>query len=126
MQESETSVGCPIKLVYNDHCTNEVMGYTDADWARPGHKSTSGYVFMINGGAASWMSQTQPVVALSAARTECIAASEAVKGTLYLHKLMAEMRHGEPATIILLEDTVLLRLGTQTKTNHQKSHHIDT
>ena len=68
------------------------MGYTDADWARPGHKSTSGYVFMIDGGAASWMSQTQPVVALSAARTECIAASEAVKGTLYLHKLMAEMR----------------------------------
>ena len=33
------------------------------------------------------------------------------EGALYLHKLVAEMRHGEPATIALLEDTVLLKLG---------------
>ena len=86
VQESENIgwLSHPIKQVYDDHCANEVMGYSDADWARPGHKSTSGYVFMINGGAASWMSQTQPVVALSAARTECIAASEAVKGSTIL------------------------------------------
>ena len=120
MHESENIGRFSIKQVYNDHCAtdhraNEVLGYSDADCARPGRKSTSGDVFMINGGAASWKSQTQLMVALIAAETECIAASEAAKGALYPHKLMAEMRHEEPATITLLQDTVLLRLGLETR-----------
>ena len=48
---------------------------------------------------------------------------EAVKGTLYLHKLMAEMRHGEPATIALLEDTVLLKLGLKLRLITKSSSH---
>ena len=35
---------------------------------------------------------------------ECTAASEAVKGVLYLHKLMAEMRHEELAKVTLFKD----------------------
>ena len=54
---------------------NKVQGYSDADWAgqMPGRKSTSGYVFMLNGGAVSWRSFTQPVVAQSTAEAEYIA-----------------------------------------------------
>jgi hypothetical protein len=41
MQESENIGRFSIKQVYNDHRPNEVMGYTDADWAKqlPGRKS---------------------------------------------------------------------------------------
>ena len=128
MQESENIGRFSIKQVYNDHRPNEVMGYTDADWAKqlPGRKSTSGYVFMINGGAVSWKSQTQPVVALSTAEAEYIAASEAAKEALYLRKLMAEMRHEEPATVTLFEDNSAAEAWTRNETDHQKSRHIDT
>jgi hypothetical protein len=36
-----------------------IQGYVDADWAGDIDKrrSTSGYVFMMNGGAISWMSK---------------------------------------------------------------------
>ena len=38
---------------------NKPHGYSDADWAGeiPGRKSTSGYVFMLNGAAVSWPSR---------------------------------------------------------------------
>ena len=36
---------------------------------------------------------------------ECTAASEVVKGVLYLHKLMAEMRYEEFAKVTLFKDS---------------------
>jgi hypothetical protein len=45
----------------------DIHGFVDADWAEdPDHRiSTSGYVFNLFGGAISWMSKIQVVVALS-------------------------------------------------------------
>ena len=85
MQEDK-NVGCfSIKQIWNDHRLNEVIWYSDADWANqvPGWKSTSGYVFMINGRAVSWKSQTQSIVALSTAEAQYVAVSEAAKEALY-------------------------------------------
>ena len=65
------------------------------------------------------------MVALST-EAECIAASETAKGAPYLHKLMAEMRHEEPATVTLFEDNSAAEAWTQNETDHQKSLHIDT
>ena len=45
----------------------DIRGFVDADWARDldQRRSTSGYVFNLFGGAVSWMSKKQSVVALS-------------------------------------------------------------
>ena len=45
----------------------DINGFVDADWGRDlDHRiSTSGYMFNLFGGAISWMSKRQDVVALS-------------------------------------------------------------
>ena len=45
----------------------DIRGFVDADWAGDldQRRSTSGYVFSLFGGAVSWMSKRQSVVALS-------------------------------------------------------------
>ena len=41
----------------------QVVGYCDADYAGDidSRKSTTGYVFLLNGGAISWNSKKQPI-----------------------------------------------------------------
>ena len=70
-------------------------------------------------------SQTQPVVALST-EAERTAASEAVKGVSYLHKLMAERRHEELAKVTLFGDNSAAEAWIQNETDHQMSHNIET
>ena len=57
------------------------MGYSDADWAGDvnDRKSTSGYLFMMNGGAVTWKSKKQSCVALSTAEAEYVALSSAAQ-----------------------------------------------
>eukprot|EP00253_Pinus_taeda_P004710 PITA_04710 len=65
-------------LYTTSECSN-LVGYTDNDWARSvdDRKSTSGYVFHMGSGAISWASKKQPIVALSTAEAEYVAATSA-------------------------------------------------
>ena len=71
----------------------EVLGYTDADWAQDtlDRKSTSGYVFLLSGGAISWSSKKQTSVALSTMEAEFVALSHATKDTLWLRTLLTDL-----------------------------------
>ena len=62
-----------------DAIANEIIGYTDSDWASDGagRKSRGGYVFLCNGGAISRQSRKQDLVAASTTEAEYIACSEA-------------------------------------------------
>lgn len=54
-------------------------GYSDSDWGndRDSRKSTTGFVFTLGGGAISWASRRQTIVAQSTAEAEYVAACEA-------------------------------------------------
>ena len=54
-------------IFYKRRCKDELVGYTDSDYARDvgDRRSTSGYVFVQSGGAVAWASKKQPVVTLS-------------------------------------------------------------
>ena len=58
-----------------------VHGFVDSDWVGDihGRRSTSGYVLRLFGGAFSWMSRKQYMVALSPAEDEYIATTHASK-----------------------------------------------
>ena len=64
----------------------DIHGFFDADWARDLDQriSTSGYVFNLFGGAVSWMSKNQSVVALSTTEAEYKVATQASKESIWL------------------------------------------
>ena len=68
-----------LMLTYRKTDTLRLGGYTDADWAgcRDTKKSTSGYMFTLAGGAVSWKSCKQSIVASSIMYAEFIACFEA-------------------------------------------------
>jgi hypothetical protein len=70
-----------------------VRGYVNSDFAGDleKRKFTTGYVFIIAGGAVSWVSKLQTVVALSTTEAEYMAATQACKEAIWMKKLMEEL-----------------------------------
>ena len=66
-------------LVYGGHKELVVNSYVDAsfDTNPDDSKSQTGYFFLLNGGAISWCSSKQSIMAGSTCEAEYIAASEA-------------------------------------------------
>ncbi|CAL8993231.1 unnamed protein product, partial [Prunus brigantina] len=72
-------------LVYGGTSELQVEAFTDSDFASDvdDRKSTSGYVFILNGGVVSWRSCKQSVTADSTTEAEYVAASEAAKEAVW-------------------------------------------
>lgn len=72
----------------------EVIGYSDASYKADVDdlKSTSGYVFMMAGGAVSWKSVKQSLTATSTMQAKYIAVHEATGQTLWLRNFILEIK----------------------------------
>ena len=80
-----------LAMKYHKSEDGSLIGYSDADWGGDSddRHSTTGNLFLMAGGAISWLSKKQAVVALSTAEAEYIALSlEAV----WLRRLLTELR----------------------------------
>ena len=68
------------------------MGYADAAYANnEDYKSTSGYVFIAQGGAITWRSKKQTTIALSSMKAEYVAISKAAREACWLRSLYDEL-----------------------------------
>eukprot|EP00253_Pinus_taeda_P016490 PITA_16490 len=103
----------------------DIRGFVDADWARDLDKrrSTSGYVFNLFGGAVSWMSKKQSVVA-STTEAEYVAATHASKEAVWLQRLCSSMGLVQEAIRIDYDSQSAIFLANNT-TYHSKTKHID-
>ena len=80
-------------LVYGGDKELVVNGYVDAsfDTDPDDTKSQTGYVFILNGGAVSWCSSKQIVVAGSMCEEEYIAASEAANEGVWMKEFISDL-----------------------------------
>src|SRR5258708_17030011 len=71
---------------------DELIGYTDADWAnnQSNCHSVSGYAFLFSGGAISWMSKQQSTITASSTHAEYITTTEAAKELVWLCHLLTK------------------------------------
>ena len=73
-------------LTYRKSNQLEVIRYSDSDYAGcvDSRKSTFGYIFLLAGGAVSWKSGKQSVIATSTMEAEFVAYFEATVHALWL------------------------------------------
>jgi hypothetical protein len=83
-----------LMLTYKRTDSLEIAGYSDADYARDvdDRKFTSGYVFTLTGGAISWKSFKQTIMATSTMVDEYVACYEATGQAIWLKKFIPGLR----------------------------------
>ncbi|MCO5588028.1 hypothetical protein L7F22_041982 [Adiantum nelumboides] len=87
-------------------------------------KSTSGYVFTLAGGAVSWCSRLQKIVALSTTEAEYISATEASKEAIWLARLCSEFGLPDKAPMLGCDSQSAICLAKNAMF-HARTKHID-
>ena len=107
---------------------NTLWGYVDSDWAGcpDTRKSTSAYVFMLNGAAISWRSKRQTTVALSTAEAEYISASAMVQEVIYLRKFLENLGfpQKEP-TPVFADNETCIKWSEGSVGGSERAKHVD-
>ena len=106
---------------------NIIYGFADADFASDvdSRKSTTGWVFIFNGGAISWRSHQQSITALSTSEAEYMSLSDAAKEARSLLKLNKTLENESKNKITLFEDNRGCEKWTRTLSEPNRTKHID-
>lgn len=102
-----------------------VKGYVDSDFAGDLNKSksTTGYVFTLAGGAVSWVSKLQTVVALSTTEAEYMAATQACKEAVWIQRLLEELGHMQKKIVLFCDSQSALHIA-RNPAFHSRTKHI--
>ncbi|RVW24610.1 Retrovirus-related Pol polyprotein from transposon TNT 1-94 [Vitis vinifera] len=81
-------------LTYRRSSHLEIVGYSDSDFAGclDSRRSTLGYIFMLAGGAVSWKSVKQTLIASSTMEVEFIACYEASNHGIWMQNFITKLR----------------------------------
>ena len=106
--------------------STKVLGYSDADFAGDvdTRRSTTGYVFILNGGAISWSSRHQKTVATSTMEAEYMAQAAAAKEGLWVRKLQRNLGIKDCTIKIFADNQAAIKLANN-PTSSARSKHID-
>ena len=106
--------------------SNDLIGYCDADYAgdTDTRKSTSGYIFILHGGAITWSSKRQATVAASTTEAEYMAAAAAVKEALWLRTLLSELQLDIDNITIMADNQSAIKL-LRNPISSMRTKHID-
>ena len=113
--------------MYFNKDENILSAYSDADWAGDlnDHKSSSGYISMLSGGAVSWKSRKQTCVALSTAEAEYVALANAAQEVIWMRQLMENLECKQSEPTVVYEDNQAAICIAQNPQHHNKTKHID-
>ena len=115
-------------LVYGGEKELVVNGYVDAsfDTDPDDSKSQTRYIFILNGGAVSWCSSRQSVMAGSTCEAEYIAASEAANEGVWMKEFIFDLGVIPSASglmKIFCDNTGAIALAKESRF-HKKTKHI--
>nr|BDI54541.1 retrotransposon protein, putative, Ty1-copia subclass [Triticum aestivum] len=115
-------------LVYGGDEELVVKGYVDAsfDTDLDDSKSQTGYVYMLNGGAVSWCSCKQSVVAGSTCEAEYMAASEAAHEAIWVKEFITDLGvipNASGPMKLFCDNTGAIALAKEPRF-HKKTRHI--
>jgi hypothetical protein len=112
--------------VYRRGSERGPVGWCGADWAgdRDDRKSTSGWVVQLAGGAVSWFSKRQPVVALSSAEPEYICACSCAQEIMFFRQALSGVGFKVGGKTTVWCDSQSAMEMTQNPTNG-RANHID-
>jgi hypothetical protein len=115
-------------LTYSNDTTQisyrKIVAYSDASYApnNLSRKSHGAYIFMYNGGAISWSSKRQSIIALSSCEAEYVALCEAAKESEWLSNLHKEINgHSEP-TLIFEDNQSAIKLANNGMFSSRTKH----
>ncbi len=116
-----------LRLRYQRSGSREVVGYSDADWASSvdDRRSTSGVLYMLAGGAITWVSKRQPTVALSTAEAEYTALCAASQEAVWLRRLMGELGFDPAASTDIYGDNQGALAIARNPVGHKRVKHFD-
>jgi hypothetical protein len=105
---------------------NKMVGWADADGSmQEDRHAISGYAFLIDGSAVSWLSKCQEIISLLMTESEYIAATHAAKEALWLRSLISQVFGPIPDLTTLFSDNQSAIALTQDHQYHARTKHID-
>ena len=122
-----------LALKYEKSVNVTLVGYSDPDWAGDPDDchSTTGNIFIMAGGAVSWFSRKQPMVALLTAEPEYVSLRAATQEAVWLKRLLSDFNTCPEKPTVLEEDNQgsiaiakNLILHSRTKHNDIRYHYI--
>jgi len=116
-------------LTYKRSDQLEITGYSDSDFARclDSLRSTSGYIFMLVGGAVSWRSAKQTLTTSSTMAEEFVACYEASNNGIWLRNFVTRLKivEGSEISLKLYCDNKSLVLYSNNNRSLTKSNNVD-
>ena len=106
----------------------KLIGYSDSEngGSTDDRESTSGYTFHFGIGVVSWASKKQPIVTLSSAKAEYVAATSAACQAVWMRRVLKDLsrNHQEPTTIFCDNNSAIAL--SKNHVFHKRTKHIDT
>lgn len=114
-----------IKYSFGDTEQHELVGYSDSDYANDldTRRSTTGYIFTLNGAPITWSTQRQQTVALSTTEAEYMAVCEATKEAIWLRQLMEDIHESINVPKLFVDNQSAIRLAKNPEF-HKRTKHI--
>ncbi|KAG6493852.1 hypothetical protein ZIOFF_048855 [Zingiber officinale] len=114
-------------LRYVKESNNDLVGFTDSDWAGSleDRRSTSAYLFCFGSKVISWSSRKQNTVALSSPEAEYSAATSAACEAVWLRRIMADLQQKHTCSTTIFCDNMSAIAMTKNPVFHARSKHIE-
>ncbi|KAL7153130.1 hypothetical protein ABFS83_04G144600 [Erythranthe nasuta] len=105
---------------------SELCGYVDSNFAnnRDSRKSSTSYVFTLNGSCVSWKSQLQSIVVLSTTEAEYVATTKAIKEAIWLKGLLLEIGFLRNKVVVFSDSQSSIQL-CKNLVFHDRTKHIE-